>query len=37
MAKQKPKYYAAFPEREPGYKAKADTANKIAAVTQQPK
>jgi cytochrome c oxidase subunit 2 len=38
MAKQKPKYYIAFPDREPGYKPPvADTANKLATVTLQPK
>ena len=38
MAKQKPKYYLAFPEKDPdAMKAKADTATKIAAVMPQKK
>jgi cytochrome c oxidase subunit 2 len=38
MAKQKPKYYLAFPEKDPdAMKAKADTATKIAAVMPQQK
>jgi cytochrome c oxidase subunit 2 len=38
MAKQKPKFYLAFPEKDPdAMKAKADTAAKIAAVMPQQK
>ena len=38
MAKQKPKYYLAFPDKDPdAQKAKADTATKIAAVVPQKK
>ena len=38
MAKQKPKYFLAFPEKDPDApKAKADTASKIAAVMPQSK
>ena len=40
MAKQKPKFYLAFPEKDPDViKQKADTANKAAAITMvtQPK
>ena len=38
MAKQKPKYYLAFPEKDPdAQKAKADTATKIAALVPQKK
>jgi cytochrome c oxidase subunit 2 len=38
MAKQKPKYYLAFPEKDPDApKAKPDSVNKIAAVMPQPK
>jgi len=38
MAKQKPKYYLAFPEKDPDApKANADTSNKIAAIMPQSK
>lgn len=37
MVTKKPKYLAAFPEKDPDNKAKPDSATKIAAVMPQPK